>query len=375
MQNNDAVVVLELNKKLASKKEIKFTLLECLADLTKDRLSKLASNYKIANRSKMKKDELAEAIYNEITSMNAVKEKALMLDEKSVALIKELADNEKITATSEALAIYEEILNLAFVFTYLENDQIVMVMPKEIKEALSEVKDNDNAVNSEDIIDEARYNEVTKYIVGFAEAYGMYEPSVLIETFNRQNDEELTEDELNKVIDGCSPAECRVFRHEGLIVQDSLLMIEDGIARLKEQREGKDYYSLSKEKVTEYANGAYIEMTNAHHNLRNKLIEVCKDQKVGNEIFEDICDSLMFLDLNTHFVISEFNRRKIQVNTYKEFEIILSLAKKVNDNTRKWGNKGYTHNELALLASKKLVGRNEPCVCGSGRKYKKCCGR
>ena len=203
----------------------------------------------------------------------------------------------------------------------------------------------------------------------------MYEPSVLIETFNRQNDEELTEDELNKVIDGCSPAECRVFRHEGLIVQDSLLMIEDGIARLKEQREGKDYYSLSKEKVTEYANGAYIEMTNAHHNLRNKLIEVCKDQKVGNEIFEDICDSLMFLDLNTHFVISEFNRRKIQVNTYKEFEIILSLAKKVNDNTRKWGNKGYTHNELALLASKKLVGRNEPCVCGSGRKYKKCCGR
>ncbi|WP_443081873.1 SEC-C metal-binding domain-containing protein [Terrisporobacter sp.] len=27
------------------------------------------------------------------------------------------------------------------------------------------------------------------------------------------------------------------------------------------------------------------------------------------------------------------------------------------------------------MPSKKLLGRNEPCLCGSGRKYKKCCGR
>jgi len=27
------------------------------------------------------------------------------------------------------------------------------------------------------------------------------------------------------------------------------------------------------------------------------------------------------------------------------------------------------------LVSKKEVGRNDPCPCGSGKKYKKCCGR
>jgi preprotein translocase subunit SecA len=25
--------------------------------------------------------------------------------------------------------------------------------------------------------------------------------------------------------------------------------------------------------------------------------------------------------------------------------------------------------------AKKKVGRNDPCPCGSGKKYKKCCGR
>ncbi|WP_445193900.1 SEC-C metal-binding domain-containing protein [Sphingomonas sp. Tas61C01] len=29
----------------------------------------------------------------------------------------------------------------------------------------------------------------------------------------------------------------------------------------------------------------------------------------------------------------------------------------------------------ANLKARARVGRNEPCVCGSGRKYKKCCGR
>ncbi|MFH5186966.1 SEC-C metal-binding domain-containing protein [Paenibacillus sp. TAB 01] len=52
--------------------------------------------------------------------------------------------------------------------------------------------------------------------------------------------------------------------------------------------------------------------------------------------------------------------------------------------------KGYTLNQLSAqrkllqsegsrigtvkIASKKKVGRNDPCTCGSGKKYKKCCG-
>ncbi|NJK98727.1 MAG: hypothetical protein HC905_30815 [Bacteroidales bacterium] len=31
-------------------------------------------------------------------------------------------------------------------------------------------------------------------------------------------------------------------------------------------------------------------------------------------------------------------------------------------------------NNQTLIADKKL-GRNEPCFCGSGKKYKKCCGK
>ncbi|WHH61306.1 SEC-C metal-binding domain-containing protein [Petroclostridium sp. X23] len=31
--------------------------------------------------------------------------------------------------------------------------------------------------------------------------------------------------------------------------------------------------------------------------------------------------------------------------------------------------------QIHALAKKENIGRNDPCLCGSGKKYKKCCGR
>ena len=61
-----------------------------------------------------------------------------------------------------------------------------MVMPKEVKEALNNVSNDE---------DSERYIEVVKYIVAFAEAYGVYEPEILVETFNIHNEEKLSLEE------------------------------------------------------------------------------------------------------------------------------------------------------------------------------------
>ena len=42
-------------------------------------------------------------------------------------------------------------------------------------------------------------------------------------------------------------------------------------------------------------------------------------------------------------------------------------------------NVAYSHGEgdekPQPIRKKKKIGRNDPCPCGSGKKYKKCCGR
>jgi uncharacterized protein YecA (UPF0149 family) len=58
----------------------------------------------------------------------------------------------------------------------------------------------------------------------------------------------------------------------------------------------------------------------------------------------------------------------------------------LGNNTRIWENNGHTPNEIYERYEKphlmplprgggksRKVGRNDPCPCGSGKKYKKCC--
>ncbi len=92
--------------------------------------------------------------------------------------------------------------------------------------------------------------------------------------------------------------------------------------------------------------------------------------------------------------ILQFLQNNLEI---KSFEVLQQFVKELNyfyNNTRQWIIKGYTPSEVLdmeqpflrpLLTNKKgkvintkkkiKIGRNDPCPCGSGKKYKKCCGK
>ncbi|GEL77090.1 SEC-C metal-binding domain-containing protein [Tenuibacillus multivorans] len=88
--------------------------------------------------------------------------------------------------------------------------------------------------------------------------------------------------------------------------------------------------------------------------------------------------------------MDEFNRRNISFNDEAQVNQLLQLVTDMHNHTRTWVNNGHTPHEineesekdqLQPLPERKTnpvqkvdkVGRNEPCSCGSGKKYKKCC--
>lgn len=54
-------------------------------------------------------------------------------------------------------------------------------------------------------------------------------------------------------------------------------------------------------------------------------------------------------------------------NGSKEFKVYEDLDEMTEDTKRKLGQADVKHVKL------QKVGRNDPCPCGSGRKFKKCC--
>lgn len=66
--------------------------------------------------------------------------------------------------------------------------------------------------------------------------------------------------------------------------------------------------------------------------------------------------------------------------------VIADLLSGLANSTRIWSNNGHTPDEIFNLYERQQlkdlplnkaakIGRNDPCPCGSGKKYKRCCGR
>jgi len=83
---------------------------------------------------------------------------------------------------------------------------------------------------------------------------------------------------------------------------------------------------------------------------------------------------------------SIFERHNIMFHSEEQLIEFINLITHAKNNTRIWDNNGYTPSELHEITmehdknvikfptpQKEKVGRNDPCPCGSGKKYKKCC--
>jgi len=90
-------------------------------------------------------------------------------------------------------------------------------------------------------------------------------------------------------------------------------------------------------------------------------------------------------ELNVIFsILDEYN---LKFKNEEEINEYLNLVALAENNARRWEDNGLTPAELHEFyrknddkitvlpySERKRIGRNDPCPCGSGKKYKKCCG-
>jgi len=79
-------------------------------------------------------------------------------------------------------------------------------------------------------------------------------------------------------------------------------------------------------------------------------------------------DTIVKLDIDFEKLYLNMQKAKAPwLYKLKEWDNILSLEKR-NEIAKEY-------KKSMIAVSRKTVGRNDPCPCGSGKKYKKCCGK
>lgn len=357
--------------------EMNSSLIEIMRGLNKTRISALAKVYNISGRSKMKKDELVLALQEQMTNPAILRSGLLILDAEEWAVFESVYRAPYVQDNFVPYGYYHILLDLGLVFTYFNDNKLYLIMPDEVKNTFKQV--------NTDEFQQARSRQslVLEYIEALTNLYGVYTTDKLLEIFNTQNESEpLNLQELNEYLEHFLSRQQKFALESGFLI-DSGLAYDDEEGELEallQRIQGKPYYVPNKTELLKYADDSYFEITPQLTDLGHYVLSHMSDDK---EMVEYLIDDIQFaasLEIPLQGLLYEFEKRNLTFADKKQAEQVIKLLKEVCNHTRLWSNCGHTPNELRpsitnSVSSAKKVGRNEPCPCGSGLKYKKCCGK
>ena len=361
---------------------------EILQSLTKSRLSSLAAVNQISGRSKMKKEELADALSAYLTDPEQLKSIVVVTDADEWNLLEKLMKEPSVQENSLPFGQYSYFLERGLVFSFFSEGKLHVVMPEEVKAAASKI--NLSELKQE----HGSKQEAYEYIAAAAHLYGVIKLDKLVHIFNSQHDEAVTEEELSHAAGEMIERGQNIFIHEGVLFNGFVASGDDKakLAELTQDLDSKPYYIPAKEELLRYADSSYFEMTPQLAELQAFVLNnMSKDKELVEALMDDVqlacTHKCAMQDL-----INQFENRKVSFKTPVHAQRVISLLAEVYNHTRMWSNGGYTLVELSAIEGKDpqkglvrlvdetenvvpKVGRNEPCPCGSGLKYKKCHGK
>lgn len=246
---------------------------------------------------------------------------------------------------------------------------------------------------------------VQDYVVALTNFYGLVHKDKVVEIYNLQNDDKIADAVIDKFLaNGVKQGFVEVYGE--YFVHEVILEFDEFYEQLA-QRRGKPHYIPEKEQLLKYTDDYYYEKPKQYYALLEYATRnlVDSDEELAEELLDDlvwVCHDGYSIDE----VFRVFDRWKISFNNESQVSDVVQLVVDLANNTRIWENNGYTPSELFNLVEKRLlgplpdkrprfledspegvdnkpshtsgkttrkIGRNEPCPCGSGKKYKKCC--
>ncbi|MWC30769.1 Rho termination factor N-terminal domain-containing protein [Paenibacillus sp. MMS18-CY102] len=374
----------ELNIQYAIKGQCKARLKDILQLLTKDRLNEIAANRDLSGRSKMKKQELVDALFEHNRNFHGLENIMLVANDEEWSLFNELVDVPYLQNDNVSPKLYFYWMNRGLMFSFYHEDKLLFLVPEEIKEwyrkqaltSLLPVRD--------------RCQQVNKYLNAAANLYGACKLEAVFGIMVHDHGLPLSEEQF--------VADCQLAasRQQGWYLDKELLISDyfqqenlDELKTLTENAENKPYYKPAPEEFLKYSDSGYFEMTPQLRSLETYVGQhLCKDKQMVAYLIDDV-QLACSMEEPLGVVMNEFERRDIHFQNKEQIHSILSLVTAVHNHTRIWSNCGHTPAELGLIRDQTggnviymnqqalsiKVGRNEPCLCGSGKKHKKCCGK
>lgn len=214
--------------------------------------------------------------------------------------------------------------------------------------------------------------------------YGLIRREELADIFNQQNSEQVTAQELYLLLlplvlkEGCYGFYKDYLVHRGYFNDFDIVSVT------LEKQGDKERYIPEREEFLRFADEEYTDNVYVPQ-LRQKIHEFFGLGGITYQGFAELCHYLLYHDAVDELgaILDHYD---LVFSSEEKAEEFMRFVANLKNNQRRWQNKGFTPDEYQelqkslaepdqepLVAIPRKVGRNDPCPCGSGKKYKKCC--
>ena len=389
----------EINMEQAVKAEPCYNLKDMLASKNVTALRELAKLYKVHGYSGMTKQPLIQAIISQMTNDEIMAEYLMLLEEQEWELFKQTVSIKFLIPDKLVCDAYMMLVKLNIMGLYYHDGAFYCVIPDELKKTYKKLENKGFAPEKE------HDSLLHKYAMAATHLYGVISQDDFVDLFNSQNDRKTDIDEVFSVlIKYISMDYGYVFWDEYIVNNDFEQNDYRDVENYAKLANRRQRFVPNKENLLKYAERSYFEETNYTKKVRDFInSHLSNDPDLTNEIMVKF-NYASLTDIKFQAFFDIFDDYKIEFKEQQQADRFMPVLINMYNNCRKWSNGGHTPMELndtysiqPGLGYKKgkdetytytlkknepaqqpqfgrKVGRNEPCPCGSGKKYKKCCG-
>ncbi|BCN29427.1 SEC-C metal-binding domain-containing protein [Anaeromicropila herbilytica] len=353
---------------------------ECLGFYTKQKLADIAVRYGLTKLMSKKKEEIIDIISERI--LETLSEEIMYEDTSELEKLMDVCsdketDTELKTITSLLRYRYQ---GWVYLFNIKNEDSICVVVPEQIKKYMVEfLSDKDK------VIETNKNQEMLGFLMALNNMYGIYEIDQYLTVWNKYHEEQLSYDAFVEFFD-------KVKERYSFCWMDDNYIINEGFENKEEYQDllndviHKPYYMPSKEDLEIYMQELVDIDSEQYIAIKNYLSKKVKSEVELDNLLYDL-ETICVLSALPSEVINFMEEYQVTFDDSNDANVFMKLYIDWQNNTRVWNNRGYKPTELyndynqgivtqnVPYVRENKIGRNEPCPCGSGKKYKHCCGR
>ncbi|GAQ19598.1 preprotein translocase subunit SecA [Oceanobacillus picturae] len=367
--------------------KVPFSLKEGLSRYTKDELNNIRKYLKLKGISNLRKEELISFYQEKIPEL--LEAICMRFDNERFGLLVKIArKGGSIPAPDLEIEQIPYLRATGLVYTGIYQGEKILSLPEELVTPVLMLSDN---LKIRSIV--RRNTDWIKLTRGLLYYYGTLSITQLEEMLETYTKEQLDlKDYFEVIYDANRYQEEMYVDGEGF--SNWRVFDPKRVKREHQIRNDISFYPFTKEQLLRAGEPDYIDRNKSYMQLVQYLTRNYEmDKEEADEIVEE-CVYATRIGHGPNEVLTYLSEL-IEFESMDSVQELTDHVVYLMNNTKEWFLKGYSSTELRekseaelkpLLNTKRIqpkvtvttdkkVGRNEPCPCGSGKKFKKCCGR